>query len=184
MRTADDYRRVYNAVKARPLPDDFEQQFRAKYRDAPRDEGRGLPYSPGNDNAVYFKKEGGRYVNLPMTVEDLFRAAKMLMKTEWVQKAVARAEAEGRFLEDEPETPELLPGEYADLNLAMEWWALENGFAPRDQKGRILGSAAMKLQGVALGVVFHLSTTTGFDLFEDAAGRYSSMQYFASPMLD
>jgi len=101
-----------------------------------------------------------------------------------VQDAVARAEFEGRFHEDEPETPKLLPGEYADLNLAMEWWALENGFAPRDESGRILGSATMKLQGVALGVVFHLSTTTDFDLFEDAAREFSSMKYLASPMLD
>ena len=184
MRTAEDYRRVYDSVDADPIPDNFKDLYRERYDDPPPSRMPGLPRVETMPNSEFYATKDGRYDRVPLTLEDFFRAIKAVSKAQWVQDAVASAEAEGRFHEDEPETPELHPGEYATLYLAMEWWALENGFVTQDEEGRLVDYDVFSMQDAALSAVFQLSTTMNYDPFEDAASKFSRMQYLRSAVLD
>ena len=189
-RTAEDFRRVFDAVDAKPFPDpeELERLFRTKYNDPPRNVSLGYPGNPEFQGDWYYARENGRYVNIRYTVDDAMRAAKSIMMTPWFREAIANAEAEGRFHEDGE--PKLHRRDYFNMKLAMLWYVLENALVDFDNEGRMLGFASQDLQGDAgLGSIFHLSRNFNFDLFEDFANSksrvgLSRMQALPSPILD
>ena len=189
-RTAEDFRRVFDAVDAEPFPDpdELERRFRAKYNDPPRTTSLGYPYSPGVESSWHYAQEDGRYINIRYTVDDVVRAAKSMMMTPWFREAIANAEAEGRFHEEGE--PKLHRRDYSNMRLAMLWYVLENGLVDFDEEGRKLGFADMDFQSYAgLSVIFHLSENFEYDMFENFAKSkvrvgLSKMQALPSPILD